>query len=48
MIPAGPPAVVQFLGPGNWLISKVRVCSPDRARDEIDLVAAAVDALLGL
>ena len=39
-----PPAVAQFLGPGNWLISKVRVSSLDRARDAIDLVAATVDA----
>jgi hypothetical protein len=40
-----PPAIAQFLGPGNWLISEVRVSSPDRARDAIDLVAATVDAL---
>jgi hypothetical protein len=39
-----PPAIAQFLGPGNWLISKVRVSSPDRVRDAIDLVAATVDA----
>src|SRR4029077_573167 len=43
-----PPAIAQFLGPGNWLISKVRVSSPDRARDAIDLVAATVDALGGV
>src|SRR6185295_8647885 len=41
--PLDPPAVAQFLGPGNWLISKVRVSSLDRARDAIDLVAATVD-----
>jgi hypothetical protein len=40
-----PPAIPQFLGLGNWLISKVRVSSLDRARDAIDLVAATVDAL---
>src|SRR5256712_4305374 len=43
--PLDPPAIAQFLGPGNWLISEVRVSSPDRARDAIDLVAATVDAL---
>src|SRR2546422_5367924 len=39
-----PPAIAQFLGLRNWLISKVRVSSLDRARDAIDLVAATVDA----
>lgn len=39
-----PPAIAQFLGLGNWLISKVRVSSLDRARDEIDRVAATVNA----
>ena len=39
-----PPAIAQFLRFCNWLISKVRVSSPDRARDAIDLVAATVDA----
>src|SRR5205823_10054797 len=38
----------QFLGRGNWLISKVRVSSPDHARDAIDLVAATVDAPSGV
>src|SRR5437773_2415079 len=42
--PSDPPAIAQFLGPGNRLISKVRVSRPDRARDAIDLVAATVDA----
>jgi hypothetical protein len=42
--PLDPPAVAQFLGPGNWLISKVRVSSLDRARNTIDLVAATIDA----
>ena len=40
--PLDPPAVAQFLGLGNWLISKVRVSCPDRARDAINLVAATV------
>ncbi len=43
-----PPAIAQFLGLGNWLISKVRVSGPDRARDAIDLVAATVDAPAGI
>ena len=42
-----PPAITQFLGPGNWLISKVRVSGPDRGCDAIDLVAATVDAPAG-
>src|SRR5260221_9150459 len=42
--PLDPPAIAQLLGLGNWLISKVRVSSLDRARDAIDLVAATVDA----
>ena len=36
--PFDPAAIAEFLGLGNWLISKVRVSSPDRARDAIDLV----------
>ena len=43
-----PPAIAQLLGLSNWLISKVRVCSLDRARDAIDLVAATVDAPAGV
>jgi len=39
-----PPAIAQFLGPGNGLISKVRVSNLDRTRDAIDFVAATVDA----
>jgi hypothetical protein len=39
-----PPGIAQFLGLGNWLISKVRVSSLDLARDAMDLVAAPVDA----
>jgi hypothetical protein len=42
--PLDSPAIPQFLSLGNWLISKVRVGSLDRARDAIDLVAATVDA----
>src|SRR5689334_9114430 len=42
--PLDPPAIAPFLGLGNWLISKVRVSSPDLARDAIDRVAATVDA----
>src|SRR5258708_11961425 len=42
--PLDPPAIVQVLGLGNGLISKIRVSSLDRARDAIDLVAATVDA----
>ena len=43
-----PPAIVRFLARANRLISKVRVRRLDRARDTIDLVAAALDALLGV
>jgi hypothetical protein len=35
------PAIAQFLGLGNRLVSKVRMSALDRARDAIDLVAAA-------
>ena len=40
--PLDPPAIAHFLRLGYWLISKVRVSSPDRTRDAIDLVAATV------
>jgi len=43
-----PPAIARFLGRAHRLISKVRVRRLDRARDTIDLIAAAVDALLGV
>jgi hypothetical protein len=43
-----PPAIAQLLELSNWLISKVRVSSSDRARDAIDLVAATVDAFGGV
>src|SRR5207245_2875581 len=46
--PWDPPAVARFLGLGNWLIPKVKVCSPDLARDAVDLVAAAIDSLTGV
>src|SRR3954454_301432 len=46
--PLDPPAIAHFLRPGYWLILKVRVSSLDRARDSIDLVAASVDASLGI
>src|SRR6266403_3269411 len=46
--PLNPPGIAQFLRRGNWLISKVRVSSPDRTRDAIDLVAPTVDALAGI
>src|SRR5215472_15945745 len=46
--PLDPPAIAQFFGAGNWLISKVRVSSPDHARDAIELVAATVDAAAGV
>src|SRR6267142_2693620 len=46
--PLDPPAITYFLGLGYWLISKVRVSSLDRACDSIDLVAASVDASLGI
>src|SRR4029453_3440524 len=42
--PPDPPAIAQFLGRGNRLISKVGVRCLDRASDAIDLVAAAVHA----
>ena len=42
--PLDPSTIAQFLRRGNWLVSKVRVSSFDRACDAIDLVAATVDA----
>src|SRR5713101_778316 len=45
--PLDPPAIAHFLRLGYWLISKVRVSSLG-ARDSIDLVAASVDASLGI
>src|SRR4029453_2488560 len=41
--PPDPPAIAQFLGRGNRLISKVGVRRLDRASDAIDLVAATVN-----
>jgi len=46
--PLDPAAIAHFLGLCYWLISKVRVSSPERTRDPIDLVAASVDASLGI
>src|SRR5258708_32817804 len=46
--PLDPPAIAHFLRLGYWLISKVRVSSLDRTRDSMDLVAASVDASLGI
>ena len=46
--PADPPAIAYLLGLGYLLISKVGVSSLDRARDSIELVAASVDASLGI
>src|SRR5205085_8483662 len=46
--PLDPPAIAHSFRLGYWLISKVRVSSLDRARDSIDLVAASVDAALGI
>jgi hypothetical protein len=43
-----PPAIAQFFGLGNRLISKVRVHRPYRTRDAIDLIAATVDLPAGL
>jgi hypothetical protein len=46
--PSDPPAIAHFLRRGNWLISKFRMSGSDLARDTIDLVAAAIDALAGV
>src|SRR6266446_7146698 len=46
--PLDPLTIAQFLGPNNWLISKVRVSSLDSARATIALVAATVDAPTGV
>jgi hypothetical protein len=46
--PLDPPAIAHFLRLGYWLISKVRVSSFDGTRDSTDLVAASVDASLGI
>jgi hypothetical protein len=46
--PSDPPAVARFLGFGNWLIPKVKVGSPDLARDAVDLVVATIDSLAGV
>ena len=46
--PSDPPAIAHFLRLGNWLISKFRMSGPNLARDTIDLVASAIDALTGV
>src|SRR5258708_22618206 len=46
--PSDATAVAQLFGPGYRLISKIRVSCLDRARDAIDLVAASVNASLGI
>src|SRR5260370_26646439 len=48
LYPLNPPPSADFLGLGYWLISKVRMSSPDRARDSTDFVAASVDAFHGI
>ena len=45
--PPDPPAIAQFLGRGNRLISKVGVHRLDCASDAIDLVAATGDGPWG-
>ncbi len=47
-IPIGHGRRRQFFVLGDRLISKIRVSSLDRTRDAIDLVAASVDASLGI
>jgi hypothetical protein len=39
--------ITNFFGPGNHLISKVRVLNPKRTGYPIDLVAASVNILVG-
>jgi hypothetical protein len=46
--PWDPPAVARFLWLGNWLIPKVRMGSPDLARDAVNLVTATIDPLAGV
>src|SRR4029453_1702706 len=46
--PFDPAAIAQFLGFCNWLISKVRMSSPDSACDTINLVAATVNTRFGV
>src|SRR5436190_19095236 len=40
--PPDPPAIAQLLGLGNRLVLKIRMHSPDLARDAIDFVSTAV------
>src|SRR5258707_13752631 len=46
--PADPPAISQFRGLGNRLILEVRMSRPDRTRNAIDFIPAAVDARFGI
>jgi len=46
--PSDPPAVARFLGFGDWLIPKVKMGSPDLARNAVYRVAAAIDSLAGV
>ena len=41
----GPALRARLLGFGNGLIAKIKVGSPDFARDTVDLVAATIDSL---
>ena len=47
LYPSDSPGIAQFLRLANWLISIVRVRSPERARDAIDFVAPTVDVPAG-
>lgn len=46
--PLDPSAIAYFLGLCNWLVLKIRVSSTNRARNSIDLVGAAMRALVGI
>jgi hypothetical protein len=46
--PLDPPAIAHFLRLCYCLISKVRASRLDRTRDSMDLVAASIDASLGI
>ena len=46
--PLDPPAIARHIGLGDWLVLEVRVSCLDRARDPIDLVTAAVAAVVGV
>lgn len=46
--PSDTATIAQFFGFGNRLILEIRVSSLNRARDAIDLIAASIDASLGI